>query len=145
SDKSQLVSDALKAYDKGDATPLAKLAPTSIVFGAWDSRILSGATGVKVTRIFHSEIRGHDVVEIPAAGQFVSSVPRIEDQKTGDLSAEGLLDCPFSGLGGVLVRGKIVRNSRVNIRAIRKLRGANAEQTKLLQQYILGLALYALA
>jgi hypothetical protein len=29
---------ALQAYVKGDAAPLAKLAPTSLVFGHWDSR-----------------------------------------------------------------------------------------------------------
>jgi len=99
SDKAGLVQSALKAFEAGDATPLAKLAPTSILFGMWDSRINSGASGVKVTRIFHSEIRAHNVIEVPAAGQYVSSVDRIEDQKTGDLSAEGLLDVPHSGLG----------------------------------------------
>lgn len=145
SDKAGLVQSALKAFESSDATPLAKLAPTSILFGMWDSRINSGASGVKVTRIFHSEIRAHNVIEVPAAGQYVSSVERIEDQKTGDLSAEGLLDVPHSGLGGVLVKGDIVRNTRVNTRAIRKLRAATPEATAVLQQYILGLALYALA
>ena len=144
SDKAELVHEALRSYENGSAVRLARLAPTALLFGAWDSRVTSGATGVKITRIFHSEIRGHNIVEVPAAGQFVSSVPRIEGQKSGDLSMEGLLDCPFSGLGGVIVKGKIVRNSRVNLRGIRALRGENAAETEKLQNYILGLALYAL-
>ena len=144
SDKAELVHDALRSYEDGNAVPLAKLAPTALLFGAWDSRITSGATGVKITRIFHGEIRGHNVIEVPAAGQFVSSVPRIEGQKSGDLSMEGLLDCPFSGLGGVIVKGDIVRSTGINLRGIRALRGKDAAETEKLQNYILGIALYAL-
>src|SRR5512139_3879416 len=32
------IEDAFKAVLKGDATKLAKVAPTSVVFGVWDSR-----------------------------------------------------------------------------------------------------------
>jgi CRISPR-associated protein Csb1 len=134
SNQASVVASVLDAFAKGDAVPLAKTAPTALLFGLWDSR----GTGVKVTRIFNSEIRAHDVSEVPTAGQFVSSVPRLEDHVTKDLSAEGLLDCPYSAKGGVLVHGEIVRTARLNVRGIRKLTG------DALQQYVLGLGLFAL-
>ncbi len=44
----------------GDAEKLARVAPTSIVFGAWDSR----STQVKLPRIVRSVIRAFDVKEM---------------------------------------------------------------------------------
>ena len=105
-------------FSKGDAVPVAKLAPTSLLFGMWDS----ARRGTKIVRLFNSEIRGHNVIEVPASGQFVSSVPRLEHQVTKDLSSEGLLDCPYSGLGGVIVKGGITRTVWLNVRGTRKLR-----------------------
>jgi len=140
SNKAALVEAALQAFSKGNATQVAKLAPTSLLFGLWDSR----KTFTKIVRLFNSEIRAHNVIEVPSAGQFVSSVPRLEDQVTKDLSTEGLLDCPYSGLGGVIVKGDITRNARLNLRGIRALRGTNAADTEKLQQYVLALGLFAL-
>jgi CRISPR-associated protein Csb1 len=134
SNQAPTVEAALLAFMKGDAVPVARLAPTSLLFGLWDSR----KTGTKIVRLFNSEIRGHNVIEVPASGQFVSSVPRLEDQVTKDLSSEGLLDCPYSGLGGVIVKGEITRTVRLNVRGIRKF------ETKELQDYVLGLGLFAL-
>ncbi len=142
SDKVALAQDAMKAFVQGNAVPIAKLSPTSLLFGLWDSR--AERSRAKVTRIFNSEIRAHNVIEVPTAGQYISSVSRIEGQVSKDLSAEGLLDCPYSGKGGVLVKGEIVRSARLNIRGIRALKGATAEQTAKLQNYVLGLGLYAL-
>ena len=42
-----------------DCSALARLAPTSLVFGVWDSR----ATGVKIQRIVRSTIRAYDVTK----------------------------------------------------------------------------------
>jgi CRISPR-associated protein Csb1 len=134
SDQAPTVEAALLSFSKGDAVPVAKLAPTSLLFGLWDSR----KTHTKIVRLFNSEIRAHNIIEVPASGQFISSVPRLEDQVTKDLSSEGLLDCPYSGLGGVIVKGEIVRTARLNVRGIRKF------ETKELQDYILGLGLFAL-
>jgi CRISPR-associated protein Csb1 len=135
SNQAPTVEAALLSFSKGNAVGVAKLAPTSLLFGLWDSR---GTTGAKIVRLFNSEIRGHNVIEVPASGQFVSSVPRLEDQVTKDLSSEGLLDCPYSGLGGVIVKGEITRTVRLNVRGIRKFK------TKELQDYVLGLGLFAL-
>ena len=140
SNQSNAVEAALQAIPKGNSTPIAKLAPTSLLFGLWDSR----KTQTKLVRLFNSEIRAHNVIEVPSAGQFVSSVPRLEDHVTKDLSTEGLLDCPYSGLGGVIVKGEIVRTARLNIRGIRALRGGDVVETDKLQQYVLALGLFAL-
>jgi len=140
SNQSSSVENAFQTFAKGNATAVGKLAPTSLLFGLWDSR----KTRTKIVRLFNAEIRAHNIIEVPHAGQFVSSVPRLEDQVTRDLSTEGLLDCPYSGLGGVIVKGEIVRNARLNIRGIRALRGANAAETLALQQYVLALGLFAL-
>ena len=134
SNQAPSVEGALLSFSKGDAVPVAKLAPTSLLFGLWDSR----KTYTKIVRLFNSEIRAHNIIEVPASGQFISSVPRLEDQVTKDLSSEGLLDCPYSGLGGVIVKGEIVRTARLNVRGIRKF------ETKELQDYILSLGLFAL-
>jgi CRISPR-associated protein Csb1 len=134
SNQAPTVEAALLSFSKGDPGPVAKLAPTSLLFGLWDSR----NTHTKIVRIFNSEIRAHNIIEVPASGQFISSVPRLEDQVTKDLSSEGLLDCPYSGLGGVIVKGEIVRTVRLNIRGIRKF------ESEELRNYVLGLGLFAL-
>jgi len=45
--------EAFRSVQKGDAEPLAKIAPTSLVFGAWDSR----DTQAKLPRLVSSVIR----------------------------------------------------------------------------------------
>lgn len=54
---------ALQAYVKGDAAPLAKLAPTSLVFGYWDSRdsATKKSTKSKARRLICSEIVAFNV------------------------------------------------------------------------------------
>ena len=134
SDGSKDVTAALDAAFAGNNVPLAKLAPTSLLFGAWDSR---GNVKVKLTRVVRAEIRANDVSEpIAVLGQYRSSVDRPVEGDNKELSAEGLLDCPTNGLGGVICNGEITRTVQVNVRAIRKM--GNVED------YILGLALVAL-
>jgi CRISPR-associated protein Csb1 len=58
---------ALKYH--GDAGPLCRLAPTSLVFGVWDSR---GGSGERRPRLVRSVIRAWDVQQIYAAAQFNS-------------------------------------------------------------------------
>ncbi len=54
---------------RGDAGPLCMLAPTSLVFGVWDSR---GGSGEKRPRLVRSIIRAWDVDVLHAAAQFNS-------------------------------------------------------------------------
>ncbi|MCR4415913.1 MAG: type I-U CRISPR-associated RAMP protein Csb1/Cas7u [Thermoguttaceae bacterium] len=53
--------------DNGDVGPLAKIAPTSIVFGSWDSR----ATQVKLPRIVRSVVRAYDVRPLHRSAQYI--------------------------------------------------------------------------
>jgi CRISPR-associated protein Csb1 len=133
--------------DGGDAEPLAKIAPTTIVFGAWDSR----ATQAKLPRIVRSVIRAYDVRVLHRSAQYVPPL---------DYVADGVLDEPADrreqearselGLshapapwshGGVIVRGEIRRDATLSLEAIRSL-GAKGDPVKL-RRYILGLALVA--
>jgi CRISPR-associated protein Csb1 len=86
----------------GDAGLLCALAPTSLVFGVWDSR---GGTGEKRPRLVRAIIRAWNVETLHAAAQFTSiSKALTEEQreelkkeakaKKKDLSAAGLADAP---------------------------------------------------
>lgn len=142
------VNDALLACVNGNAEPIAKLAPLDILFGSWDSRVTSGATGSKLTRLIRSVIRATDVSEpVAKLGQYRTSIPKDEFESFTDkqLSEQGILDCPVSGTkDGVFVRGEITRSAELNLRGIRKLRAGTEERTKKLQEYVLGLGLFAL-
>jgi CRISPR-associated protein Csb1 len=134
----QEITHALKAYQAGDAEPLAKLAPLDLLFGSWDSR----DSRTKLTRLIRSVIRATDVSEpIQKLGQYRTSVSKepFLEFRDKQLSEQGILDCPVSGtLDGVLVRGEMYRSAELNVRGIRRLRGES------LQNYILGLGLFAL-
>ena len=133
------VAVALQLYQSGDATPLAKLAPLDLLFGSWDSR----ESRTKITRLIRSVIRATDISHpIEKRGQYRTSVSKEPFSTSFDdkqLSAIGVLDCPVSGvLDGVLVGGEIYRSAELNVRGIRRL------GDQLLQNYILGLGLFAL-
>lgn len=164
-----LVRPAFAALRRGDAGPLCSIAPTSLVFGVWDSR----GEGEKRPRLVRSIIRAWDVEPLHAAAQF-NSVWKLldEDQqeelrreakaKRTDRSEKGLADAPSTFrttkvqkyrdgspnpearvLGGVLVRGRIEREVTLNLVALRGLRGANDGETMAIRRYLLSLSLVA--
>lgn len=151
---SELREEARKAFalflDIGDAAPLAKLAPTSLVFGVWDSR----DTQAKLPRIIQSVIRAWDISELTRSAQYNPPIDYSaldvfsEEEKAkqeGDpkspLAKRGFVHVPASGAhGGIVARGPIERNVTINLVALRKLGGENATT---LRRYILGLALVA--
>ncbi len=166
----KLVGRAFKELQQGDAGRLCAIAPTSLVFGVWDSR---GDTGEKRPRLVRSIIRAWDVEVIHAAAQF-NSVWKLLDEEQQEalekeakakkvkLSEKGLKDAPATFrktkipqyvngspnpearvLGGVLVKGRIEREVTVNLVALRGLRGANNDETAAIQKYLLGLSLMA--
>ena len=140
---------------RGDAGPLCALAPTSLVFGVWDSR---GGSGEKRPRLVRAVIRAWDVDELHAAAQF-NSVWKALDKEQQDelkkqaksnkvkLSVKGFADAPAvisknTGarvLGGVLVRDRIEREVTVNLLALRNIRGASSDETVKIKKYLLGL------
>ena len=70
---SELQDDLEKAFQqvqKGNCEPLAKLAPTSLVFGVWDSR----GTQAKLPRLVSSTIRAYDVKPLHRSAQFVPAI-----------------------------------------------------------------------
>lgn len=166
----QIIAPAFKKLQQGDAGPLCSIAPTSLVFGFWDSR---GDTSEKRPRLVRSIIRAWDVEPLHAAAQFNSVWKLLDEEqqaelkkeakaKKTDLSEKGLADAPATFrktrapqyrdgspnpearvLGGVLVRGRIEREVTVNLVALRGLRGANEVETTAIRKYLLGLSLMA--
>jgi CRISPR-associated protein Csb1 len=167
----KLFDPAFESLRRGDAGSLCELAPTSLVFGVWDSR---GGSGEKRPRLVRSVIRAWDVDVLHAAAQFTSVWKALDDDqqealakeakaKKVKLSEKGFADAPavFKAktklpkyvdgapnpearvLGGILVRDRIEREVTVNLLALRNLRGTTPEETAKIQKYLLGLALLA--
>jgi CRISPR-associated protein Csb1 len=143
---------AFAAYLKtGDASGIAKLAPTSLVFGVWDSR----DTQAKLPRLVQSVIRAWDIDRLTRSAQYVPAIDYAalevfsEDEKAkqeGDpkspLAKRGFVAVPATGaLGGIVARGPIVRDVTINLVALRRLHGGDAPNV--LRRYILGISLVA--
>lgn len=132
--------------DTGDASQIAMLAPTSIVFGAWDSR----DTQAKLPRILQSVIRAWDVDVIKRSAQYGPPVDYSElgvySQEEKQQIKEKIAERGFGHVpagetpGGVVARGPIERNVTINLIALRRLRGDNSN-SEAMRRYILGLAL----
>lgn len=170
-----LAPEMTKAFEalrnEGNAVPLAAIAPTSLVFGVWDSR---GGTGEKRPRLVRSIIRAWDVEILHNAAQFNSVWKALSDEQKAELdkapkgkgvklSTIGFADAPatfrktdkvpqFVGgapnpearvLGGVLANGAIERDVTINLVALRGIRGKEPNEHIQVQKYLLGLALLA--
>ena len=137
-------------HDRNDAAPLVKLAPTSLVFGVWDSR----GTLAKLPRIVQSTIRADDVEVLTRSAQYNPPLDYAElevfseadkEKQQGDpkspLAKRGFVHVPaVKTHGGIIARGPILRNVTLNLIALRRLEGENG---RALRRYILGLALVA--
>jgi len=140
------LTKAILARKQGDSRPLAKLAPTSLVFGMWDSR----ESGVKVPRLLNSIIRAYDVLEHRRSSQFNAAldyeaagvVPGKGDKKLSEVGMDGA-PATFQH-GGIEARGGICRDASLNLCTLRDIVSASSDDTVTLQRYVLGLALVAL-
>lgn len=147
------LKEAFKEVSRGNAAKLAYIAPTSLVFGVWDSR---GESQSKLPRLFASTVRAFNVREHTRSANFLV-------QMTVDLakleivpdagSEEGFQNALASKApGGVQLTptGSIRRDTTINLAALRRLAVLEpdgklcADRTKDLRRYILGLALVAL-
>lgn len=147
SELQQELQDAFKMLLQGDSEPLAKIAPTSIVFGAWDSR----DTQAKLPRLIASTIRAFDVRELTRSAQYVPAAeyiaegllddPTDKEKKVQDAYAgRGFVHVPASGThGGVVATGGIRRDASLHLAALRLLTAGNDKRTRALQRYVLGL------
>jgi CRISPR-associated protein Csb1 len=171
-----LAPEIAKAFEalrnNGNAALLAAIAPTSLVFGVWDSR---GGSGEKRPRLVRSIIRAWDVEVLHSAAQFNSVWKALSDEqkealereakaKKIKLSVKGFADAPATFrdtknkilnfvdgapnaearvLGGVLAKGAIERDVTINLVALRGIRGKDPDETLEVKKYLMGLALLA--
>lgn len=138
--------------ERGDATAIAKLAPTSLVFGVWDSR----GGQAKVPRIVQSVIRAWDVDVLTRSAQYnppadysaldvfsEEEKAKEEGNTKSPLARQGFVHVPATAThGGIVVRGGIHRDVTINLVALRQIDGADGPA---LREYVLGLALVAAA
>ena len=133
---------ALRSYVKGDAAPLARLAPTSLVFGHWDSRdsATKKSTKSKARRLIRSEIVAYNVQRVTKRSQYWSSIdPEVsqeleqilkeakeaaqEDPNTKNPASQiGMTDVPApESPGGVIAFGPIERTAIIALSGVRAL------------------------
>jgi len=154
---------AFKALLQGDAMPLAKIAPTSLVFGVWDSR----DTQAKLPRLLASVIRAYNVRKLTRSATYMAPVDCVAENllsaevaekaskdSKNPLSQTGLVNALATKThGGVIADGGIRRDATLALSALKLLKAksskANAddkdhqEATLKLRRYIIGLALVA--
>jgi CRISPR-associated protein Csb1 len=153
SELQEKLQEAFKESLKGNAEPLAKIAPTSLVFGVWDSR----NTQEKRPRLVASTIRAFSVHRLTRGAVYLPPVAYVEQGlinseldkgsgKDNPLSVKGFKHNPASAThGGVIADGGIRRDATLGLAALRLLRAGNdQDKTRALQRYLLGLSLVAL-
>ena len=147
--------DAFKNVLMGNAEPLAKIAPTSLVFGVWDSR----DTQAKLPRIVASTVRAFDVRKLTRGAVYTPPVnysdldvfsekekEKAEGAKKSPLAKRGFVHNPASGShGGVIATGGVRRDATLSLAALHQIKaGTGAEKTLVLRRYIFGLSLVAI-
>lgn len=142
--------EAFNAVQKGDDTPLAKIAPTSLVFGVWDSQ----GTQAKRPRLIASTIRAFNVRKLTRSANYLvqQQLDYVKERllppadKGEQYSKHGFENALASAShGGVIADGDIRRDATLSLAALRLLSaGKDPEKTLSLRRYVLGLALTAL-
>lgn len=146
----QELQAAFKKVMNGNAELLANVAPTSMVFGVWDSR----DTQAKLPRLLSSAVRAFNVRKLTRSAQYVPAVEYVNedllelpsDQKTKDAYAvRGFIHVPAAGThGGVIATGGIRCDATLHLAALRLLTvDQDEKKTRALRRYVLGLALTA--
>ena len=141
---------AFKSVLKGDCQPLVKIAPTSLVFGVWDSR----ETQAKLPRLMTSTIRAFNVRKLKRSAQYVPATEYVDQGLLDEAKTKGAKDAysergfihvPASGShGGVIADGGVRRDATLSLSALRQTcRTDDADERQAMQRYILGLALTA--
>ena len=148
------VEGAFRASISGDALPLARIAPTSLVFGVWDSR----DTQAKLPRIVGSSIRAFNVRELTRGAVYIPPLDyseldvfseedkaKAEGNNKSPLAQRGFVHNPASAAhGGVIADGGIRRDATLGLASLRHLHAGNdAAKSLALRRYILGLSLVA--
>ncbi len=137
------IHDAFEEFARGNCGPIARLGPTSLVYGAWDSR----DTQVKIPRAIRAEIVAHDIQIFTRSAQFSGAFSRKAfgfgetEWKRG--AEVGFAPTPsVDQHGGVVVRGDIIQSASIHLGAVRSLRDETGGD--LIATYAFGLALVGL-
>ena len=144
-----LIREAFEQVLVGDHSALAAFAPTSLVFGAWDSR----DTGAKLPRLLESRIDAYGIEKRHRSAQYFAALDFVEAglldstkevKELKQRSEAGFRDSPSGRqVGGVEIvdGGRIVRTVTIHLAAINKL-GAGSDKARGadVRRYILGLA-----
>lgn len=145
---------AFKRLLGGDAEALARIAPTSLVFGVWDSR----DTQAKVPRLVASNIRAFNVRKLTRGAVYIPPLDyteldvfseedkaKAEGNNKSPLAQRGFVHNPASNAhGGVIADGGVCRAATLGLAALRHIHaGRDVEKTLVLRRYILGLSLVA--
>ena len=143
------IQAAFQEVKKGNAVSLAKLDPTSLVFGCWDSR----GTSVKIPRIIRSQITAYNVHQLKRSAQFIPATERyaecfekLSDNERKRFADVGMAHVPSIGSpGGVLVdsNSRVLKDMVLSLSALRSLHAENFDATTTLRRYIFGLSLIA--
>jgi CRISPR-associated protein Csb1 len=146
----ETVRKALQSAAKGDFTPLAKINPTALLLGIWDSR----NNGVKIARLLAFTVDANGVTTVrDRAAQYRASIDpetktaleshlnageNSEKRTRSRLSEEGFNDVPsFDAKKGGCIASEIVRRGVMEFAPLRKY-------DEKLQNYLLGLGLVML-
>ena len=134
------IRHCFESLEAGDPEPMAKLAPTTLVYGAWDSR----DTQVRVPRAVAATIRAFDVSVLTRSVQYTGAFGQqrlgLNDAQWKKGAEAGLAPTPVvDAPGGVLVRGDIVQRASVMVNVLRRYRTGDDDDR--LPVYLLGLAL----
>jgi CRISPR-associated protein Csb1 len=144
---------AFKKLNNGDYSALAEIAPTSLVFGVWDSR----DTQAKTPRIISSTIRAYNVRKLTRSAQYNPAANYVKMELLSDsdnytdsdgkkiFAKRGFDFNPATGVpGGIIAKGGIRRDASLALSALKLIKaGTDKTATLSLRRYILGLALVA--
>jgi len=148
------ISNAFQAVLRGDATPLARIAPTSLVFGVWDSR----ESQAKLPRLVASTVRAFGIRKLRRGAVYIPPVDyseidvfseedkaKAEGDNKSPLAQRGFVHVPASAShGGIIAEDGIRRDATLGLAALRLLHAGNDKAATLaLRRYILGIALVA--
>lgn len=151
------IEGAFTSSIKGDAEPLAKIAPTSLVFGVWNSRGQKGNQD-KRPRLIASTIRAFNVRKLSRSAVYTPPIDyslldvfsdddkqKAEGDPKNPLSKRGFVNALASGThGGIIADGGVRRDATFSLAALRHLHaGKDTEKTLALRRYIFGLSLVA--
>lgn len=147
----EIVREALQGAAKGDFIPLAKINPTALLLGIWDSR----NNGVKIARTLGFTVDAKGVTTVrDRAAQYRASIDtdtktaleshlnageNSEKRTRSRLSEEGFNDVPsYDPKKGGCIASEIVRQGALQLTPLRKY-------DEKLQNYLLGLGLVMLS